>query len=275
MPRSASLTGLSLAALIALTACSPSTDADGTPASAPATASSAPTASAQPSTQPSTQPSGDASTGASDDASAAAAEGTGTYSSVELSAILGAVPQADGTPLQIIPTAQIEQSMDQARRFLEGVTVTPEECAIFVSNSLEAPEGAGVATGVSSADGDAVQTIVSVASAQEIASSGEEEAARTAEALESCTSISIEAQGVSIDQSVEALDATTAADRTVGTLALQTSADGAKQQTMTLVGTRGDLAVTAVRTAQDTLPEGTQEDLQGLIDSTLSAAEQG
>lgn len=266
MPRFAPLTGLSLAALIALTACSSSTDAGEAPASTPASASSA---------EPSPEAPTDATDGASGEASPDAAAETGTYTSEDLSAILGSVAQADGTPLQMIPTAQIQQSMDQARQFLDGVTVSPEECAVFVSNSLEAPPGAGVATGVSSADGDAVQTIVSAASAAEIASSGEEESDRTAEALESCSSISIEASGVSIEQTVEALAATTDADRTAGTLAVQTAADGAEQQTMTIVGTRGDLAVTAVRTAQDALPEGTQEELQGLIDSTLAAAEQG
>lgn len=270
MPRFAPITGLSLAALVVLTACSTSTDAGEATASAPASASSA-----EPSTGVSTDASGSASGSASDGASPDAAEGSGTYSSDDLSAILASVTQADGSTLQMLPTAQIEQSMEQARQFLAGVTVSPEECAVFVSNSLEAPEGAGVATGVSSADGDAVQTILSAASAAEIASAGEEEAAETAEALESCSSMSVEASGVSIDQTVEAVEATTDADRTAGTLAVQTTPDGATRQTMTIVGTRGDLAVTAVRTAKDTLPEGTQEELQGLVDSTLAAAEQG
>jgi hypothetical protein len=77
---------------------------------------------------------------------------------------------------------------------------------------------------------------------------------------------------VAIEQTVEAVDATTAAETTFGTVTVQSSSDGAEQQTMSLVGTRGGLAVTAVRTAQDVLPEGTQGELQALVDQTLAAA---
>jgi hypothetical protein len=266
MPRSASLTGLLLAALIALTACS-STDTGQGPASPAASSAVASSHASEGASSPTSSPATDGSSPGT-----TTAEGTGTYSSAELSAILGSVTQADGTALQVIPTAQIEQSMDQARQFLAGVTVTPAECAVFVSNSFEAPEGAGIATGISRADGDGVQTIVSAASAAEIASRDD---AATTEALTSCSSISIEAVGVAIEQTVEAVDATTEAERTVGTVATQTSADGAEQQTMTIVGTRGDLALTAVRTAQSALPEGTQQELQDLVDAALVAAGQG
>ena len=74
---------------------------------------------------------------------------------------------------------------------------------------------------------------------------------------------------------METVDAVTAAETTIGTVTVQSSSDGARQQTMSVVGIRGDLAVTAVRTAQDTLPEGTQDELQDLIDETLAAASKG
>ncbi|MCU1633733.1 MAG: hypothetical protein JWM61_2385 [Micrococcaceae bacterium] len=253
MPRFIPLAGLSLAALLALTACSSSP------------ASSGPSESA--SSGPSESPSATSGTGAG-------SEETGSYSSDDLATILGTVTQADGTSLQMIPTAQIEQSMDQARQFLDAVTVTPEDCKVFVSNSLEAPEGAGVATGVSSSNGDAVQTIVSAASSAGIDSSMGL-AAVPAAALEACSSFSVDAQGVVIEQTVEAVDASTKAEGTVGTSSVQSSSDGGKQQTMTIIGTRGDLAVTALRTAKDTLPDGTQDELQDLVDATFTAAERG
>ncbi len=245
MQRTDHLAALALAALFALTACSPSTDA---PEQSGGTTT--------PATSSSTRPTGDA--------------GSGSSSSDDLAAVLGTVTEADGTALQIIPTDQIAQSMDQARRFLDNVSITPEECQVFVTNSLEVPEGAGFATGVSSAKGDAVQTIVSLSSSSDTAFTQDRIDASIA-ASEKCSSFVVEAQGVAIDQTVGTVDAVTAADETFGSVTLQSSSDGARQETMTIIGTRGDIAVTAVRTAGEALPEGTQDDLQGLIDATLAA----
>ncbi|WDF33118.1 hypothetical protein PTW37_14895 [Arthrobacter agilis] len=247
MPRSTPFTGLALATLLVLTGCSSAEPGEeSTPAAVEPTAAAS------------------ASTGAEPDE-------TGSYSSDELATIVGGITEADGSPLQLIPTEQIRQSMDQARQFLDAVTVSPAECSVFVSNSLDAPEGAGIATGVSSSDGDAIQTIVSAASSPDIGSSSDGGSA-SAEALGACSSFTVEAQGVAIEQTVEPLEAATGADTTVGTTTVQTSADGGRQQTMTIVGTRGDLAVTAVRTAKDALADDTQDELEDLIDAALDAA---
>jgi hypothetical protein len=256
MPRCAPLMGLALAALLTVTACSSSPDTE--EASAP---SEAPASSEAPA--PSEAPAG----------SAPDTPETGTYSSEALATALEGITQADGSTLQMIPTAQVRQSMDQARQFLDAVTVAPEECTVFVSNSLDAPEGAGIATGVSSSNGDAIQTIVSAASSSETGFS-EEQAAASEEALQACSSFTVQAQGLEIEQTVETVDAVTAADGTVGTTTVQSSSDGGKQQTITITGTRGDLAVTAVRTARNALPEGTQGELEDLIDAVLAATGQ-
>lgn len=256
MPRFAPLAAVPLAALLALTACSPSA----------------------PASSPSSSPSQNAGTGQSGDPAADADESpeaaAGSYSSEDLAAVLGSVTQADGEPLQVIPAEQLEQSMDQARRFLQEVTITPSECEVFVSDTLEAPPGAGVATGVSSSNGTAVRTIVSVASSSDTGFA-EGRLRSSAAALDTCSSFTVEAQGVVIDQDVRIVDAETDAEETFGSLTLQSSSDGARQETMTVVGIRGDLAVTAVRTAQDDLPEGTQDELQDLIDATLTATAKG
>lgn len=285
MPRFAPLVGVSLAALLALTACSSSepSSSESAASSTPPSSSSPPSASSSASASSS---SASASASSADDAgagqpteSASSGEASteaapGIYSSEDLATALGSVTQADGEPLQVIPTEQLEQSMDQARRFLAGVTITPEECEVFASNSLEAPQGAGVATGVASSSEDAVQTILSVASSSDIGfTEGRLESSATA--LDACSSFTVEAQGVAINQTVQTVDAATNAEETFGSLTLQSSSDGARQETMTIVGIRGDLAVTAVRTAQNTLPEGTQDELQHLVDKTLAATEEG
>lgn len=260
MPRLAPLVGLSLATLLALTACSsPSEDSPEASSEAASSSEASPGPSAAPPSdgQPPTAP-GDAGSG-----------GAGTYSSEELAAILGEVTQADGQALQVIPAAQLDQGMDRAREFLESVVITPAECSVFVSNSLEAPDGAGFAAGVSGSNGDAVQTVLSVSSSSDTAFTQHRLDAAAA-AMDACASFSVEAQGVVLEQTVQTVDAATDADETFGNLTLQSSADGARQETMTIIGTRGDLAVTAVRTARDTLPAGTQDELQDLVDETLA-----
>ncbi|MHA7208408.1 hypothetical protein [Arthrobacter sp. MDT1-65] len=260
MPRTTTSAGLALAALLAglgLAACS-------APAPEPSGAS--------PDTGGTTAPASGPASG--DGTSGPAPADGGVYSSAELAAILGTLTEAGGAPLQVLPADQIDRSMAQARQFLENVTITPEECRIFVSDSLEAPEGASYSTAVSSVDGDAVQTIVSASSSAEASDARTRTDAASA-ALGPCASFSLDAQGVAIDQTVQAVEAATEAETTFGTVTTQTSSDGAEQETMTVVGTRGDLAVTAVRTARDALPEGTQEELQQLVDSTLAAATKG
>lgn len=253
MPRISSLAGLSLAALLALAGCSsPAPEAE---EASVAAASAAPTEAASPPAT-SAPPSAEAE--------------TGTYSSAELADILGGISETDGVALQIIPGEQFEQSMDQARQFLESVAVTPEECKFFVANNLEVPEGAGHATGVSSTNGDAVQTIVSASSSADTAYTQQRIEASDA-ALSSCSSFSLDARGEAIEQTVQTVDAATDAETTYGTLTTQSTSDDSKQETMTVIGARGDLAVTAVRTAP-ALPPGTQEDLQALINETLAAA---
>ncbi|WP_104181272.1 hypothetical protein [Arthrobacter sp. B0490] len=258
MPRTTTPAGLGLAALLAalgLAACS---------APAPEPPESADTGRT---TAPASGP-------ASDDGASGPASADGTYSSAELAGILGTLTEAGGAPLQVIPADQIDRSMAQARQFLESVTITPEECRIFVSNSLAAPEGAGYSTAVSSVDGDAVQTIVSASSSADASDARTRTDAASA-ALGPCASFSLDAQGVAIEQTVQGVEAATDAETTFGTVTTQTSSDGAEQETMTVVGTRGGLAVTALRTARDTLPEGTQDELQLLVDRTFAAATKG
>ncbi len=263
MPRT-TLAGLCLAVLLALTACSASEPDQGTGPDAGGTTSPASGGTDGGTTSP--------ASGATDGATSPAdGPDGGTHSSADLAAILGTLSEAGGAPLQVIPADQIDQSMAQARQFLESVTITPEACAVFVSNSLEAPEGAAYSTAVSTVNGDAVQTIVSASSSADAAQAASRTDAAAA-ALESCASFSLEAQGVAIEQTVEAVEAETAAEETFGTVTVQSSSDGAKQQTMSVVGTRGDLAVTAVRTARNVLPEGTQDELEALVDQTLATA---
>ncbi|WP_298254456.1 hypothetical protein [uncultured Arthrobacter sp.] len=260
MPRSAApLTGLALAALLALSACSSGTEDEPTgDTTAEATASASATAA-------STAEAGDTT------AETTAAPGAGSYSSEELTTILGTVELPDGSALQVLPTEQLDQSMELAREFLDSVEIMPEECGVFVANTLEAPEGAGYATGVAMSDGDAVQTVVSLASSTDTAFA-EDRIEASDDALGACSTFSVETQGLTVDQEVERLEAETEADRTFGTLTHQSSADAGEQETMTVVGLRGDLAVTALRTAQGSVPEGSQEELQELIDATLAAA---
>jgi hypothetical protein len=236
MPRSLPLAGIGLAALLGLTGCS----------------------TASPGTR---------------EASSSPSEAAATHSSEELAELLGTVTDADGAPLRVIPAAQIEQSMEQAQQFLDAitvtVTVTPEACRVFVSNSLDVPDGAGYATGVSGTDGDAIQTILSVSSSADTAFA-QDRLTAAEEALEPCESFTVEAQGIGISQSVEPLDASTDADRTAGTVTRQQSPDGAVQQTMTVTGNSGSLTVTAVRTAPNEVPEGTQAQLQDLVDAIFA-----
>ncbi|THJ68578.1 hypothetical protein E8P82_01310 [Arthrobacter echini] len=270
MPRSTPLVGLALAVLLALSACSSSGD-DTSTEPAPAGASTAPAADAA-----NSEPAADATSAspATDTASATAAptqgDGAGTYSSAELTAILETVQLPEGSAVQVLPTDELEQSMGLAREFLSSVEITPEECNVFVENSLESPEGAGYAAGVVDADGDAIQTIISVASSSDKAFT-EDRIQASSDALDACSSFSIEAQGITIDQEVQRLETTTEADRSFGTLTSQ-SVEGAQQQTMTVLGVSGDLAVTAVRTGLGSVPEGSQGELEDLIDATLAAA---
>lgn len=266
MPRSAApLTGLALAALLALSACSSGTeDEPAGDTTAEATASASATAT---STATSTAEAGDTTA----ETTAASDAGAGSYSSEELTTILGTVELPDGSALQVLPTEQLDQSMELAREFLDSVEIMPEECGVFVANTLEAPEGAGYATGVAMSDGDAVQTVVSLASSTDTAFA-EDRIEASDDALDACSTFSVETQGLTVDQEVERLEAETEADRTFGTLTHQSSADAGEQETMTVVGLRGDLAVTALRTAQGSVPEGSQEELQELIDATLAAA---
>lgn len=249
MPRSLPLASIPLATLLALVGCS------------------APEPEPTGSTAPSSESSTDEST---PESLPSASAGSGTYSSAELTGFLETVTDADGAALRVIPTAQIEQSMEQAQQFLDAVVTTPEECEVFVSNSLDVPDGAGYATGVSGVDGDAIQTIVSVYSSSDSTFS-EERREASADAQATCSSFTVDARGVEIEQTVETLDAVTGAEETDGVVTRQSSSDGATQETMTIVATSGELAVTAVRTAPGEVPEGTQEQLQELIDATFVA----
>lgn len=230
---------LALAALLALTGC-------GGAASSGSTSASSSTPSPSPTPTPTPK----------------------TYTNEDLAAIVAGLKDAQGQPLTVIPAAQLNQGMITAKQMLKSAVISPAACNVLADNNSQIPEGSTYAGGTSQSAVDKTATIVTVFAVKD-PQVMTNQLDKSAGALAQCATFTVEAAGQKITSRMQALDAKTAGDKSVGVLATQTLPTGQKQTMVTVTGVKGTLAATAVK-AGATLTADSAPELVQLVNAVLA-----
>ncbi|NOJ59086.1 hypothetical protein [Arthrobacter sp. 260] len=193
------------------------------------------------------------------------------YTNEDLTALVSSLTDAKGQPLTVLPAEQLDQGIILARTIFERATISPEECNVFASENLQAPEGSTYAAGLSQAAEEMTQTTVTVIAVEDPAVMAEQ-ITQSQDSIDQCTSFEVEFEGEVITSELQPLEVATDAETSMGALAVQTVSSGETQSSMTVSAVQGNLAVTAVKMGKEILPEA-QAELEQLVNDALAAAE--
>ncbi|MBE0009149.1 MULTISPECIES: hypothetical protein [unclassified Arthrobacter] len=246
-------------AALALAGCG--AESGGTSDATPSAEATSAASSAAPSVEPTEEPSPTES-----------AEAGADYTNEDLSALVSSLTDAQGQPLTVMPAEQLDQGIMLARTILENATISPEECNVFASENLQAPEGSTYAAGLSQAAEEMTQTTVTVIAVEDPAVMAEQ-ITKSQDSIDQCTSFEVEFEGEVITSELQPLEVATDAETSIGALAVQTlGSSGETQSSMTVSAVQGNLTITAAKTGTEILPEA-QAELEQLINDALAAAE--
>lgn len=196
--------------------------------------------------------------------------GDRTFTAEELTALVAAQTDAQGQPLIVVPAAELERAAALVQELLAGATISPEECSVFATESTQLPEGSTQAAGFSPSLADNTLTTLTLFAVQDTATMQEQlETAR--DAADACSEFTVEAMGQTLTSELEELEVQTAGDESFGTLVTQTLGTGESQQIMSVTGTDGTLAATAIKVGMTVAPEAEAE-LTQLVNNALAAA---
>lgn len=196
-----------------------------------------------------------------------------TFTTEELTALVASLTDAQGQPLIVVPAAELDRGAALIKELLAAATITPEECSVFATESMQLPEGSTHAAGISPSLADSTLTTLTLFAVQD-RTTMEEELDRARDAADECADFTVEMQGQTLSSHMEPLDAETIGAESLGSLITQTFETGETQQIMTVTGTDGTLAATAVKIGMSIAPEADAE-LTGLVNDALAAAETG
>lgn len=191
-----------------------------------------------------------------------------TYTDADLSSLLATLKDSQGRPLTVVPAAQIDQGIINAKEMLKNAVFTPAACNVFADSNSQIPEDSTYAAGttLSAADKTAiVVTVIALKDAKELADHLEASRKATAE----CSNFTVELGGQKITTEIQPADAKTKGDQSFAALAKQSLSTGEKQTALTMTGIKGNLAATAVKAGPAVTPNDAPE-LAQLIDTILA-----
>jgi hypothetical protein len=199
--------------------------------------------------------------------------GNQPFTTEELTALVASLTDAQGQPLIVVPAADLDRGAALIRELLAAATITPEECGVFATEGMQLPEGSTHAAGISPSLADNNLTTLTLFAVQD-RKTMEEELDRARDAADECADFTVEMLGQTLSSRMEPLEVQTIGEESVGSLITQTFETGETQQIMTVTGTDGALAATAVTLGMSIAPEA-QAELTELVNDALAAAESG
>ncbi|GAB3526438.1 hypothetical protein GCM10027402_25130 [Arthrobacter monumenti] len=173
-----------------------------------------------------------------------------------------------GQDLTVVPADQLDQALAVTENLLAKATITPEACSVFATESTQVPAGSSYAAGASqSAQQKTLTTItlIAVQDPQVLA----EELQQSEQAVDQCSSFTTKVDGQTIKSTIEPMDVQTDGENSFGSVVTQTLPNGKSQTLMSVAGTEGVLAATAVKIGTD-LPAGTESELVQLVNDALA-----
>jgi hypothetical protein len=196
-----------------------------------------------------------------------------TYTNEDLTALVSSLTDAQGQPLIVVPAAQLDQLLAQAKELQTTATITPESCSTFATESAQIPEGSAYAAGTSQSAAENTVTTVTVFAVPDPQAMADE-LAQGKEASAECANFQIQAQGRMLTGQVQPLDVTTIGEESIGTTVTQTLDTGETQTIMTVSGVQGTLAATAVKVGS-AVPSEAQAELVKLVNDALAKGQEG
>ena len=194
-----------------------------------------------------------------------------TYTDDDLKTVISGLEDAQGQQLSVIPAAQLDQGLAAAKELLANATITPEACSMFATEQTQIPEGSTYAAGASQSAEEKSQTIITLTAVKDpqiIADQLEQ----AQESMQQCAEFEIEAQGQKISSKITPLEVTTDGEQSIGSITTQELPNGQNQKVMSVAGTQGTLAATAVKIGPD-VEEKAQDELIQLVNDALAQSQ--
>lgn len=191
-----------------------------------------------------------------------------TYTNDDLKEVITGLEDAQGQQLSVVPAAQIDQGLATMKELLANAAITPEACSMFATEQTQIPDGSTYAAGASHSAEEQSQTIITLVAVEDPQVIGDE-LEQAQESMQECTEFEIETQGQKISSKMAPLEVTTDGENSLGSITTQTLPNGQIQKIMSVAGTQGALAATAVKIGPDVQAEA-QEDLVRLVNNALA-----
>ena len=191
-----------------------------------------------------------------------------TFSNADLSGLLSTLKDDQGQPLTVVPAAQIDQGIINAKELLKTAVVTPEACKVLVDSNANVPDGSTYAGGTSISAADKTAIVVTVIALKDAKTMTEQLNASHAAAAP-CKSFTIEAGGQKITTETTPVAAKADGDASFAALTTQRLATGQAQTALTVTGVKGNLAATAVK-AGPAVTQTASAELIKLINTILA-----
>ena len=194
-----------------------------------------------------------------------------TYTNDDLKEVIAGLEDAQGQQLSVVPAAQIDQGLTAAKELLANATITPEACSMFATEQTRIPDGSTYAAGASHSAEEKSQTVitlVAIKDPQVVA----EQLEQAQESMQQCADFEIEAEGQKISSKITPLDVITDGEQSLGSITTQKLPNGQSQKVMSVAGTQGSLAATAVKIGVD-IEEEAQDELIKLVNDALAQIE--
>jgi hypothetical protein len=191
-----------------------------------------------------------------------------TFSNADLSGLLTTLKDAQGKPLTVVPSAQIDQGILKAKEVLKTAVFTPVACKSFADSNAQIPDGSTYAGATSISATDKTATVVTVIALKD-AQTMTEQLNKSQASAAKCKTFTIEAAGQKITTETTPVAAETNGDVSFAALTKQHLATGQAQTALTVTGIKGNLAATAVKTGPAVTQQASAE-LTKLINTVLA-----
>ncbi|VXB65177.1 hypothetical protein [Arthrobacter sp. 8AJ] len=166
------------------------------------------------------------------------------YTAEELAAIVGQVRDAADRRLTVLPSADINTTLEQTKSMLASIDVKPEECkALAAASTVPSVDGAAMAVGMSNDASTGAVTALSLVAGLD--QSFLSKVADPSEQLAKCSSMTMTASGMDVSVTITPVDAGTQP----GAVAYRTDSalpDGRTQSTITAQLVRQGVVLTSV-----------------------------
>lgn len=130
---------------------------------------------------------------------------------------------AQGQPLTVVPSAQIDQGIIESKELLKTAVFTPAACKVFADGNSQVPEDSTYAAGTSVSAADKAATVVTVIALKDAQTlTSHLEASRGAAAR--CQTFTLKAAGQKITTQTTPVNAETTGDESLAPLPGRASA---------------------------------------------------